>query len=226
MPEQVLAAPLLDQDQLLKAMARRHRLVVEFLSSEEGNLGNINVDRDLYKELAPVHGFTAKVGGGWEEQGGQISLPLERDASTGNFLVGWREGFNLLTPQELTVDLRLLFGGAEAMIVTWYVAVKVEAAREGLAHEREVVRRLNQPIDDVISLLESDDEEVFDRSVDTIGSYRPSSCKQNAIILFFEPLPSLKEPPEDESHQLWPSLRCTSCLPCVDYHLYRNTLHV
>ena len=66
MPEQVLAAPLLDQDQLLKAMARRHRLVVEFLSSEEGNLGNINVDRDLYKELAPVHGFTAKVGGGWE----------------------------------------------------------------------------------------------------------------------------------------------------------------
>ena len=80
------------------------------------------------------------------------------------------------------------------MIVTWYVAVKVEAAREGLAHEREVVQRLNQPIDDVISLLESDDEEVFDRSVDTIGSYRPSSCKQNAIILFFEPLPSLKEP--------------------------------
>ena len=67
MPEQVLAAPLLDQDQLLKAMARRHRLVVEFLSSEEGNLGNINVDRDLYKELAPVHGFSAKFGGGWEE---------------------------------------------------------------------------------------------------------------------------------------------------------------
>lgn len=185
MPEQVLAAPLLDQDQLLKAMTRRYRLVVEFLSSEEGNLGNINVDRDLYKELAPVHGFTAKVGGGWEEQGGQISLPVERDASNGNFLVGWREGFILLTPQELTVDLRLLFGGAEAMIVTWYVAVKVDAAREGLAHEGEVVRRLNQPIDDVISLLESDDEEVFDRSVDTIGSYRPSNCK-NAIILFFE----------------------------------------
>ena len=148
-----------------------------------------------------MHGFTAKVGGGWEEQGGQISLPLERDASTGNFLCGWREGFNLLTPQELTVDLRLLFGGAEAMIVTWYVAVKVEAAREGLAHEREVVQRLNQPIDDVISLLESDDEEVFDRSVDTIGSYRPSSCARNAIILFFERLPSLKEPPEDESQQ-------------------------
>ena len=36
MPEQVLAARLLDQDQLLKAMTRRYRLVVEFLSSEEG----------------------------------------------------------------------------------------------------------------------------------------------------------------------------------------------
>ena len=50
-----------------------------------------------------------------------------------------------------------LFGGAKAMKVTWLVAIKEEAAREGLAHEEHIVQLLNQHVEEVI-VLDSDDE--------------------------------------------------------------------
>jgi hypothetical protein len=45
--------------------------------------------------------------------------------------------FANLSANELSDDIQLLFGGANAMKVTWLVAIKEEAAREGLAHEAE-----------------------------------------------------------------------------------------
>ena len=79
------------------------------------------------------------------------NLPVRRCDLTGRFICGWRGGgwrggiavggvasqFANLSANELSDDIQLLFGGANAMKVTWLVAIKEEAAREGLAHEAE-----------------------------------------------------------------------------------------
>ena len=49
--------------------------------------------------------------------------------------------FANLSANELSDDIQLLFGGAKAMKVTWLVAIKEEAAREGLAHEEHGAER-------------------------------------------------------------------------------------
>ena len=162
MPEQVSAVSIRDQDEdqvhKMRASGQR-RLVRDFLSSNEGNLGNITVDYKLYEKLAPQHGFIIFTKDVLEEglRGGQINLPVSRCGLNDQFSCGWRGGFRLLSPDELSDDLQLLFGGAKAMIVTWLVAIKEEAAREGLAHEERIVRLLNQHVEEVI-VLDSDDE--------------------------------------------------------------------
>ena len=189
MPEQVSAASVRDEDQvhlMRAAKGQRRRLVRDFLSSKEGNLQNITVDYDLYEMLARdvEHGFTSFNKDVLKEglQGGKINLPVRRCDLTGRFICGWRGGFAYLSPKELSDDLQLLFGGAKAMIFTWLVAIKEEAAREGLAHEEHIVRLLNQHVEEVI-VLDSDDEVDDGRP---IGLWRPSSSGRNAIILFFE----------------------------------------
>ena len=104
---------------------------------------------------------------------------------TGRFICGWRGGFAFLSANELSDDIQLLFGGAEAMKVTWLVAIKEEAAREGLAREEHIVQLLNQHVEEVI-VLDSGDEADDGRPMPPIGLWRPSSARRNAIILFFD----------------------------------------
>ena len=187
MPEQVRAASLRDEDHdhMVRAKGQR-RLVRDFLSSKEGNLQNITVDYNLYEKLArdEERGFITFKQDVLKEglQGGQINLPVRRCDLTGRFICGWRGGSALLSANELSDDIQLLFGGAKAMKVTWLVAIKEEAAREGLAREEHIVQLLNQHVEEVI-VLDSDDEVDDGRP---IGLWRPSSSGRNAIILFFE----------------------------------------
>jgi hypothetical protein len=195
MPEQVRAASLRDEDQVHMMRAKR-RLVRDFLSSKEGNLENITVDYNLYEKLSsnPEHGFIIFKQDVLKEglQGGQINLPVRRCGLSGRFICGWRGGFALLSANELSDDIQLLFGGAKAMKVTWLVAIKEEAAREGLAHEEHIVRLLNQHVEEVI-VLDSDDEVDDGRPIG--GLWRPSSARRNAIILFFEEMADDQEGP-------------------------------
>jgi hypothetical protein len=194
MPEQVRAASLRDEDQVHMMRAKR-RLVRDFLSSKEGNLENITVDYNLYEKLSsnPEHGFIIFKQDVLKEglQGGQINLPVRRCGLTGRFICGWRGGFANLSANELSDDIQLLFGGAKAMKVTWLVAIKEEAAREGLAHEEHIVRLLNQHVEEVI-VLDSDYEVDEGRP---IGLWRPSSARRNAIILIFEEMADDQEGP-------------------------------
>ena len=188
MPEQVRAASLRDEDHLHMVRAKgQRRLVRDFLSSKEGNLQNITVDYNLYEKLArdPEHGFVIFKQDVLKEglQGGQINLPVNRCNRTGRFICGWTSRF--LSANELSDDIQLLFGGAEAMKVTWLVAIKEEAAREGLAREEHIVQLLNQHVEEVI-VLDSGDEADDGRPMPPIGLWRPSSARRNAIILFFD----------------------------------------
>ena len=162
MPEQVRAASLRDEDHLHMVRAKgQRRLVRDFLSSKEGNLQNITVDYNLYEKLArdEERGFITFKQDVLKEglQGGQINLPVNRCKWTGRFICGWRGGSAFLSANELSDDIQLLFGGAKAMKVTWLVAIKEEAAREGLAREEHIVQLLNQHVEEVI-VLDSDDE--------------------------------------------------------------------
>ena len=171
---------------MVRAKGQR-RLVRDFLSSKEGNLQNITVDYNLYEKLArnPEHGFVTFKQDVLKEglQGGQINLPVNRCNWTGRFICGWTSRF--LSANELSDDIQLLFGGAEAMKVTWLVAIKEEAAREGLAREEHIVQLLNQHVEEVI-VLDSGDEADDGRPMPPIGLWRPSSARRNAIILFFD----------------------------------------
>ena len=171
------------------------RLLIDFLESDDCDLGSIQLWRADYEAVAKRLGWREHHTS-WDAGGGLLSIPLDREPDNGEWFAAWRSELgSYVNNQELVRDMREMYTDDSGVTLVWPGGVKAEYSADAEEHNEELEARLRRPIKDVIIIdLEDETPSPTPDSVPLValGTWEPKE-RTNYIYLYFDAVASNDE---------------------------------